>query len=158
MGYTSVVLGYSGVTLLREREDVSPVSIYQLCSGYIWHYRIGAVCRRIPLSSILLGVFHRALLLSYFLICLCTESSCPGVNSPILMSSWLLIMLGSISSVTFGGFLSKFSKCCFHKCIQSSWLAAFSLTHAVHFLLLTSFTVCHVQDPECSPTQNWENT
>ena len=47
------------------------------------------------------------------------------------MSSWLLIifLIGS----SFGGFPNKFSKCCFN-----------SLALAVLFLLLTSFTICHV--------------
>ena len=38
---------------------------------------------------------------------------------------------------------SNFSKCCFHSCIPSCWLVAFSLAFAVLFLLLTSFTVSH---------------
>ena len=59
------------------------------------------------------------------------------------MSNWLQIIFVIGSCVTFGGFPSKFSKCCFHKCIHSSWLVAFSLALGVRFLLLTSFTVCH---------------
>ena len=70
-----------------------------------------------------------------FLIFLCTESSSSCVDCPSLMSSWLLII--------FGGFPSKFPKCCFHKCNRSSWLVAFSLAFAVLILLLTLFTVCH---------------
>ena len=50
-------------------------------------------------------------------------------------------MIGSC--VTFGGFTRKFSKCCFHRCIRTCWLVAFSLGFAVPFLQLTSFTVCH---------------
>ena len=46
------------------------------------------------------------------------------------------------SSVTYGGFPSKFPKCCFYWYIRFSWLAAFSLSLAELFLLLTSFTVC----------------
>ena len=42
----------------------------------------------------------------------------------------------------FGGFPSKFSKCCFHSFILSCWFAAFSFALAVFFLLLTSFIVC----------------
>ena len=79
-----------------------------------------------------------------FLIFLSTESSSSCVNCPILMSSWLLIIFLIGSSVTFGGFSSKFSKCYFHRCIRSSWLAAFRLAFADHFLLLISLTVCHV--------------
>ena len=58
------------------------------------------------------------------------------------MFSWLLIIFVIGSCLTFRGFLSKFFKC-FHRCIHSSWLAAFSLALAVLFLLLTLFTVCH---------------
>ena len=59
------------------------------------------------------------------------------------MSNCLLIILMIGSYVTFGGFLSKFWKCCFHSCILSSWLVAFSLAFAVLFLLCTLFIVCH---------------
>ena len=78
-----------------------------------------------------------------FLIFLCTgcDSSC--VNCPSLMCNWLLIIFVNGSSETFGGFSSKFSKYCFHRCIRSSWMAALSLAHAVLFLLFPSFTVCH---------------
>ena len=63
--YISVVLGYTEVTLLRKGESGSLYpSIY--CLGYIRHYSVGAICRRIPWSYILLGVFHQTLLLSYF--------------------------------------------------------------------------------------------
>ena len=78
-----------------------------------------------------------------FLIFLGTESSSSGVNCLSLTSNCLLIILVICSCVTFGGFPSKFSKCCFHSCIHSSWLIVFSLAFAVLFLLLTSFTVCH---------------
>ena len=47
-----------------------------------------------------------------------------------------------ISCVTFGGFPSRFSKCCFHSFILSCWFVAFNLTLVVLFLLLTSFIVC----------------
>ena len=76
-------------------------------------YSVGAVCRRIPNFW------------GYF------------------MSNWLLIIFVIGSCVTFEGFPSKFSKCCFHRCIRSSWLVAFNLTFAALFLLLTSLTVCH---------------
>ena len=78
-----------------------------------------------------------------FLIFLSTELSSSCVKCPSSMSSWLLIIFVIGSSVTFGGFLSKFSKCSFHKCIHSSWLAAFSSTSAVIFRQLTSLTACH---------------
>ena len=79
-----------------------------------------------------------------FLICLSAKSSSSCVNLPCLMSCWLLIIFVIVSSVTFGGFPSKFSICYFHRCIRSSWLEAFSLALAVLFLLLISFTVCHI--------------
>ena len=63
------------------------------------------------------------------------------------MSSCLLIILVIGSCVTFRWFPSKFSKYCFHSCIRSFWLVAFSFAFTVLFLLLTSFTVCHaIQD------------
>ena len=70
-----------------------------------------------------------------FLIFLSTESSSSYVNCPSLMSCWWLII--------FGGLPRKFLKFCFHLCIRSSWLLAFSLTFVVLFLLLTLFIVCH---------------
>ena len=73
-----------------------------------------------------------------FLIFLRTElsSSCmKGFNC-------LLIILAIGSCVIFGGFPSRFSKCCFHSFILSCWFAAFSFALAVFFLLLTSFIVC----------------
>ena len=70
-----------------------------------------------------------------FLIFLRTDSSSSCVNGPSLMSNCLLIILVIGSYVIFGGFPSKFSKCCFHSFILSCWFAA------VFFLLLTSFIV-----------------
>ena len=58
------------------------------------------------------------------------------------MSNCLLIILLIGSFVTFGGFPSRFSKCCFHSFILSCWFAAFNFSLAVLFLLLTSFIVC----------------
>ena len=78
-----------------------------------------------------------------FKILLSTESSSTWVNSPSLMSNCLLIILVIGWLVTSGGFPSKFLKCCFHRCIRSCWLVAFSLALAVLFLLLTLFIVCH---------------
>ena len=77
-----------------------------------------------------------------FLVFLRTESSTSCVNGPSLMSNCLLIILVIGSRVIFGGFPSKFSKCCFHSFILSCWFAAFSFALAVFFLLLTSFIVC----------------
>ena len=58
-----------------------------------------------------------------------------------LMSNCLLIILVIGSCVTFGGFPSRFSKCCFHSFILSCWFAAYSFALTVLFLLLTSFIV-----------------
>ena len=77
-----------------------------------------------------------------FLIFLNTESS-SCVNCPSLISNCLLIILVIGSCVTFRGCPSKFLKCCFHGCIRSCWLVAFSLAFTVLFLLPTSFTVCY---------------
>ena len=77
-----------------------------------------------------------------FLIFLRTESSSSWVNGPSLMPNCLLRILVIGSCVTFGGFPSRFSKCCFHSFILSCWLAAFNFALAVLFLLLTSFIVC----------------
>ena len=74
-----------------------------------------------------------------FLIFLWTETSSSLVNGPSLMSNCLLIILVIGSCVTFGGFPSRFSKCCFHSFILSCWFAAFNFALAVLFLLLTSF-------------------
>ena len=62
MGYTAVVLGYSKVIFLGEREDAF------FCPSVYCVLAIYAVilCRRFPLSSIVLGVFHQMLLLFYF--------------------------------------------------------------------------------------------
>ena len=89
------------------------------------------------------GGISSSLVAFLFLIFLCTESSSSRVNGSNLMSNCLLIILVICSCVTFGGFPSKFSKCCFHSCIRSSWLVAFSLALAVLFLLLISFIICH---------------
>ena len=78
-----------------------------------------------------------------FLIFLSTESSSSWINGPSLMSKCLLIILMIGSWVTSEGFPSKFSKCCFHRCIWSCWPEDFSLAFVVLFLLLTSFIVCH---------------
>ena len=53
-----------------------------------------------------------------FLIFQSTESS-SRVNGPSLMSNCLLTILLIVSCITFGGFPSRFSKCCFHSFILS---------------------------------------
>ena len=78
-----------------------------------------------------------------FLIFLRTESSSSSVNGPSLISNCLLMIFVIGSCVTFGGFPSRFWKCCFHSFTLSCWLAAFNFALAVLFLLLTSFIVCH---------------
>ena len=57
-GYTRLVLGYSW-----GKGGCSPLSICLLCFGYIQHCSIGALCYRIPFSSILLGVFKKNIFL-----------------------------------------------------------------------------------------------
>ena len=79
-----------------------------------------------------------------FVIFLSIESSSSCVSCLSLMSDWLLIIFVAGSCVTCRGFPTKFSKCCFHSCICSSWLVAFSLSFAVIFLLLFSFRVYYV--------------
>ena len=76
-----------------------------------------------------------------FLSFLRTESSSSCVNGPSLMSNCLLIIVVIGSCVTFGGFPSRFSKCCFHSFILSCWFAAVNFALVVLFLLLTSFIV-----------------
>ena len=78
-----------------------------------------------------------------FSIFVSTTLSSFWVNCPSLMSSWLLIIFLMGISVTLEEFPSRSLKCCFHKCISSSWQAAFSLALEVLSLLLTSSTVCH---------------
>ena len=78
-----------------------------------------------------------------FLIFVSTMLSSSSANCPSLMFNGLLMIFMIGSSVTIGDFPSRFLKCSFHKCIHSSWVAAFSFALAVLFLLLTSFIVCH---------------
>ena len=66
-----------------------------------------------------------------FLIFLRTELSFSLVNGPSLMSNCLLIILVIGSFVTFGGFPSRFSKCCFHSFTLSCWFATFNFALAV---------------------------
>ena len=88
------------------------------------------------------GEFHQDLLFfiwfQFFLVL-----SWVLLVGPSFMSNCLLKIFVIRSCVTFGRYPSKFSKCCFHRCIRSCWLVAFSLSFAVLFLLLISFTVCH---------------
>ena len=88
------------------------------------------------------GGFSSSLAALLFLIFLRTESSSSCMKGPSLMSNCLLIILVIGSCVIFGGFPSRFSKCCFYSFILSCWFAAFSFALAVFFLLLTSFIVC----------------
>ena len=71
-----------------------------------------------------------------FLIFLSATKTSSLVNYPSLMSCWLLIIFEV-------GFPSRFLKCSFDMCICFSWLAAFSLSLEVLFLLCISLTVCH---------------
>ena len=71
-----------------------------------------------------------------FLIFLRTESSFSCVNGPSLMSNCLLIILVIGSCVIFGGFPSRFSKCCFLLvcCFQFCFGCVLSSTHFVYCL------------------------
>ena len=75
------------------------MSICLLCSGYIRRCSIRAICRRISLFSILLGVFHEDLKFSYFQVFLGINSSSSCVNCPSLMST-LLLMIFVITELT----------------------------------------------------------
>ena len=95
-----------------------------------------------------------------FLFFLSTELSSYWVNGPSLMSNCLLIIFMIGSWVTSGWFPSKFSKCCFHRCIRSFLLAAFSLALAVLFFLLTSLIIWHaildgLSSTECLISSIW---
>ena len=151
-GNSPVVLGNSEVKFLGEREDVALYpSVYCVliiygvavseqyvvefpCFPYFWWYFINT------------GSF-------LFLIFVCTTPSSSYVNCPSLMYRLLLIFFVIYSSVTLEDFQSRFLKCSFHKRIRSFWLAAFSFTHAILFLLLTSFTVCHIIRDYLSSTE-----
>ena len=78
-----------------------------------------------------------------FLNFLSTTSSSSCINCTSLIFSGLLMIFVKGSSSTLWVFLSRFLPYCFHWCIRSSWLAAFSLALTVLFFLLTSFTVCY---------------
>ena len=94
-------------------------------------------------------VFHTSVGISskpaafLFLIFLSSKLSSSRVNGPSLMSNCFLIILVIGSCVTFGGFPSRFTKCCFHSFIRSCKLVAFSLALVVLFLQLSSFIVCY---------------
>ena len=89
------------------------------------------------------GGFSSSPVAFLFLIFLSAKSNSSRVNGPSLMSNCFLIILAIGSCVPFGGFPSRFWKCCFHSFIRSCWFVAFSLALAVLFLLPTSFIVCH---------------
>ena len=135
--YTSVVLSKSEIALFREKEDAS---LHPSVNR-----NLSIKCN----TSLNFLVFHTSGGISsspaafLFLIFLSTDSSSSRVNGPRLMSNCLLIIIVIGSSVTFDGFLSRFSKCCFHSFIRSCWLVAFSLALAVLFLLLTLFIIRH---------------
>ena len=65
-----------------------------------------------------------------------TTSSSSWLNSPSLISSWLLILFVITLSLTLGEFSNRFLKCSFYFCIRSSWLVAFCFALGVHFHLL----------------------
>ena len=133
-GYISAVLGYSEAPVLGKREDAS---IFHL-SIVFWLYTALQCRGRMPSNSL---VFHTSGSISsssvafMFLIFLRTESisSCIYYPSSIPSWLWIIFVIGSC-----WGFPSKFSKCCFHKCIRSSWLATFSLA------LPSAYFVCRL--------------
>ena len=99
-----------------------------------------------------------------FLIFLRTESSSPCVNGPSLMSNCLLIILVISSCVIFGGFPSKFSKCCFHSfilfllvccfkfcfgCVLSSAHFVYCLPGNSRFVYLLPSLWSYLSDFEC---------
>ena len=87
------------------------------------------------------GEFSSSPVAFLFLIFLSTKSSSSRVNGPSLMSNCLLIILVIGLCVTFSGFSSRFSKCCFRSFILSCCFLAFNLALVVFFLLLNSFIV-----------------
>ena len=89
-----------------------------------------------------------------FLIFLSNTLGSSRINCQSLMSSGLLRIFVIGSSVTLGDSPNTFLKCCFCTCICSSWVEAFSLALMVHFLLLTSFTVCHAMLDYLSSTES----
>ena len=63
-----------------------------------------------------------------FLIFLSSKSSSSCVNCPSLMSCRLLIIFAISSSVIFGGFISKFSKCFFPPVYSFFFVGSFQLS------------------------------
>ena len=136
----------SFIPILSKYSEQCPLSINYVLVIYIYiyiHCSIGTVCRRISLISILLVLFHRDRQFSC--------SSC--VNCPSWISIQLSIIFVISSSVILGDFPNKSLKCSINNCIRSSWLAAFSFTLLVLFLLLTSFTVCQAIGDFLSSTE-----
>ena len=78
-----------------------------------------------------------------FLIFFNTKSSSLFITCLILMSSRVLMSFWIGLSVISRGFSCRFLKCSFHFRSLSSWQATFSFALKMHFLLLTTFTVCH---------------
>ena len=100
-------------------------------------------------------VFHTSVGISsnpaafLFLIFLSSELSSSRVNGPSLMSNCVLIILVIGSCVTFGGFPSRFSKCCFHSFIRSCKLVAFSLSFGCA-IPSAQFDYCLLHNPRLS--------
>ena len=130
-------------------EGCIPSSICLSDFDYRLRCSVGAVCCRIVWSSILQGGISSSPAAFLFLIFLRTESSSSWVNGPSLISNCLLMILVIGSCVTFGGFPSRFSKCCFHSFILFCWFAAFSFA-----LPSTHFVYCLPGYPR-SPIFHW---
>ena len=136
------MLGYSEVTLLRERWGFTP--FVHLPIVFLLYTVLPCRSSVVEFPGLLYfwGYFIKPCCFP-FRIFRSTESSSSCLCCFRLMSSWLLNIFVISSCKTFGGFPSKLSKRCFYRCIRSSWLVAFCLSFAVLFILLTSFTVCH---------------
>ena len=88
-GYTSVALGYSEVTLFRERENEH----FVILSIVYWLYTL--LCRSSMSSNCLVfrtsGGSSSSPALFLLLSFLCTESSSSCLNCPSLTSNWFLL-------------------------------------------------------------------
>ena len=133
--------------LLCERED-APFHPSLYCVLVIYNI---AVSERYLIEFLCLRYFKWYFIkISSFPILIFFFRSTPSfyfINWPNLTSTWLLIIFLVGLSITFGDFPGRLLKYSFHACIQTPWLAAFSLDLEVLFLLFTKFAVCHtIQD------------
>ena len=73
-----------------------------------------------------------------FFTFLSTTSSFYCINCPRLISCGVLIVFVIGASVTLENFPSRFSKCCFHRCIRFSWLATYIYIYIYIYSILWS--------------------